>query len=157
MYTTKNTLADNARKASIALLQSQLFNAVDLSSQAKQAHWNVKGSNFLALHDLFDKIHGELNGHADLIAERLVSLGGQAHGTIRAVSTSSSLPEYPLDISAQELHIEALSSALAAFGSSIRQASDTSSDSGDQNTSDLFTEIARAVDKSLWFVEAHAG
>ncbi|RVT81594.1 DNA starvation/stationary phase protection protein Dps [Rhodobacteraceae bacterium CCMM004] len=155
MHPTRNTLPNNTRKVSISLLQNRLHDAIDLTAQAKQAHWNVKGPSFIALHELFDTIHGELDSHADLIAERLVSLGGQAHGTVRAAAAGSSLEEYPLKASTQEDHIAALSSALAKFGESVRIAIDETANCGDQDTSDLFTEISRAIDKSLWFVEAH--
>lgn len=155
MHKTKNTLADNTRKTVIPLLQARLYDAIDLTSQAKQAHWNVKGPNFIALHELFDQVHGEADGHADLIAERLVALGGQAQGTVRISATNSELAEYPLNASAQADHVDALSSALAKYGQLVRDASDIAGDAGDQDTSDLFTEISREVDKSLWFVEAH--
>ena len=156
MHKTKNTLPDNTRKAVISLLQARLADALDLAGQAKQAHWNVKGPGFIALHELFDQIHAETMGHADLIAERLVMLGGQAYGTTQAVSETTSLKPYPLDASRQEDHIEALSTALADFGGAIRRAIGDADESGDDDTADLFTEVSRAVDKSLWFVEAHA-
>ena len=155
MHTTKNDLPDNIRKSAIALLQSRLWDAIDLTAQTKQAHWNVKGPNFIALHELFDQIYGEMGGHADTIAERMVALGGQAHGTVGSVAEGSSLPEYPLEISAGADHVEALSTALAAFGKSVRAAIDEAAEFGDQDTADVFTEVSRAIDKSLWFVEAH--
>ena len=156
MYKTKNTLADNTRKTSISLLQTALSNAIDLGLQCKQAHWNVKGPSFIALHELFDQLNKEVAGYADQMAERIVSLGGQAYGTISAVKDTSSLDEYPKEAVKQSEHIQALSKALAVFGGQVRMASDEAGETGDQNTSDLFTEISRAIDKSLWFVEAHA-
>lgn len=156
MHPTKNSLPDDKRRGLVALLQDRLYDAVDLTTQAKQAHWNVKGPSFIALHELFDSVHGELDGHSDMIAERLVILGGQAHGTARAAAAHSSLPEYPLDATAQDVHVEAFSSALAAFGAHLRDAIDAAEDLGDADTADLFTEISRAIDKSVWFVEAHS-
>jgi starvation-inducible DNA-binding protein len=155
MHFTKNTLPDNIRASAIELLQARLSDAIDLTTQAKQAHWNIKGPSFIALHELFDKIYTEAGEHSDLIAERLVALGGQAKGTARATADASSLEEYPLEASDQNDHIEALSSALAAFGGNTRAAIDEAAQFGDQDTTDLFTEVSRAVDKSLWFVEAH--
>lgn len=155
MHKTKNDLPDNTRKASIGLLQSRLSDSVDMLMQAKQAHWNVKGPSFIALHELFDKVYTEMDGHVDEIAERLVALGGQAYGTIRHAANDSSLSEYPLDIAAGEDHVEALSSALAQYGKNIRSAIDEASEIGDEDTVDLFTSISRDIDKSLWFVEAH--
>ena len=156
MYSTKNTLPEDTRDAMVTLLNARLADAVDLVTQTKQAHWNVKGRNFIALHELFDQIHGEVDAYADTIAERLVSLGGSAVGTARAVSQASRLPDYPLDIAAGEAHVEALSSSLAVFGDGVRQAIDAADAAGDADTADLFTEISRGIDKSLWFVEAHA-
>ena len=91
MFETKNTLPDNTRKAMINVLQKRLSDTIDLAAQAKQAHWNVKGPNFIALHELFDGLHGELTAHTDLIAERLVALGGQAYGMIQDAARQTSL------------------------------------------------------------------
>ena len=93
MHQTKNDLADNVRAASIELLQVRLSDAIDLTTQTKQAHWNVKGPSFIALHELFDQIHGEMEEHVDTIAERLVALGGQAYGTVRTTAERSTLTE----------------------------------------------------------------
>ncbi len=157
MHPTKNTLDAAIRASSIELLQARLADAIDLTAQTKQAHWNVKGPNFIALHQLFDDLHGEMDEHTDTIAERLVALGGQAYGTVRESATRSSLTEYPVEASAGTEHVEALASAFAEFGDKVRRAIDTSADAGDQDTSDLFTEVSRAVDKALWFIEAHRG
>ncbi|NJO55552.1 MAG: DNA starvation/stationary phase protection protein Dps [Rhodospirillales bacterium] len=155
MHPTKNDLADNTRSAAITLMQARLADAIDLMTQTKQAHWNVKGANFIALHELFDRIHGEMDDHVDTIAERLVALGGQAYGTVRSAAKHSTLPEYPLDITDGPAHVDALSTALAAFSKSVRVAIDDAAEFGDQDTSDVFTGISRAIDKALWFVESH--
>lgn len=155
MHPTKIDLPDNTRRAAIALLQARLADAVDLATQAKQAHWNVKGPSFLALHELFDKVADEVRAHADLIAERITALGGTAEGTARVAAQRSTLSEYPLDIFEGRAHVEALSSALAAFGKAVRSAIDQAAEMGDQDTADIFTEISRSIDKHLWLVEAH--
>lgn len=153
-YPARNDLPEASRSALIDLLDARLADAVDLKTQMKQAHWNVKGPNFFPLHELFDKINVDADGYADLLAERAVQLGGIVHGTARHVALSSTLPEYP---SAREghQHVEAVATALAAFGKSVRAAIDASDRLGDQDTADIFTEISRGVDKWLWFVEAH--
>lgn len=156
MYKTKIDMPDNTRKAAVNLLQARLADAVDLATQMKQAHWNVKGPSFIALHELFDQIHGEVAGYVDLLAERITTLGGTAEGTARVAAERSTLGEYPLDIADGTAHVDAVSTVLAAFGKEIRTAIDASDDMGDQGTADLFTEISRGIDKSLWFVEAHA-
>lgn len=123
--------------------------------QAKQAHWNVKGPNFIALHELFDEVVEELLEHADDLAERAVALGGIALGTVRIAARTSRLAEYRPDISAGREHVIALSAAMAGFGASARAGIDAANGLGDADTADLFTAISRSVDKLLWKVEAH--
>lgn len=155
MYTTRNDLPAKARLRIIDILNARLADALDLEAQTKQAHWNVKGSNFIALHELFDKIHDSVEEHVDTIAERVVSLGGTAFGTVGIVAKTSELPAYPLKITSGGDHLAALAMALAAFGKSARKAIDDAAKLGDAGTSDLFTAVSRDVDKQLWFVEAH--
>ncbi|HTZ77016.1 MAG TPA: DNA starvation/stationary phase protection protein Dps [Stellaceae bacterium] len=155
MYKTKNSLPENVRGQAIGLLSRNLALSIDLKLQTKQAHWNVKGPNFIALHELFDAIATLADGWVDTIAERITTLGGVAEGTVQSVSKSSTLPAYPLNITTGNAHIEALSGALAAFGTSVRKAIDEAAAFGDADTADVFTEVSREVDKQLWFLEAH--
>lgn len=155
MLKTRNDLAENTRGAMINLLQARLADALDLSTQTKQAHWNVKGPHFKGLHELFDEVHEHVDAAVDLIAERLVALGGIAEGTARVVAKRSTLDEYPLDIQAGTDHIEAVAHALSTFGKAIRKSIDEAGEAGDQDTADLFTEVSRQADKDLWMVEAH--
>jgi len=155
MHQTKNDLSEKVRIQVSALLQDRLAEAVDLVTQAKQAHWNVKGPNFIALHELFDKVYEHAGDHVDLIAERIVQLGGTAEGTVRVAAKRSQLPEYPLTLASGREHVEALSHSLAYFGETIRKAINQADEVGDKGTADLFTEISRGVDKDLWFLEAH--
>ena len=155
MFKTKNDLPEATRVKAIELLNARLADAIDLQTQTKQAHWNVKGPNFIGLHELFDKINEEIDEYVDEIAERAVQLGGVAEGTARVVAKRSTLPEYPLNIADGRSHVEALSSALAAFGKGARKAINETNDLGDLDTADLFTEVSRGIDKWLWFVEAH--
>jgi starvation-inducible DNA-binding protein len=137
------------------LLNNRLADAIDLQTQCKQAHWNVKGPEFFSLHLLFDKVNESVEEYVDEIAERIVQLGGVAEGTARAAALRSSLTEYPEDAVDCAAHAAALSSALAAFGAAVRSASASAEESGDADTTDLFTEISRGTDKWLWMVEAH--
>jgi starvation-inducible DNA-binding protein len=155
MFKTKNDLPEATRVKVIEILNARLADCKDLQTQTKQAHWNVKGPNFIGLHELFDKINEEVDEYVDEIAERAVQLGGVAEGTARVVAKRSSLPEYPLNIADGRSHVEALSSALAAFGKGARKAINETNDLGDLDTADLFTEVSRGIDKWLWFVEAH--
>jgi starvation-inducible DNA-binding protein len=155
MYDTLNDLPVTVRTTVVELLNGRLADAIDLGAQAKQAHWNVKGPNFIALHELFDKVAEHAEAHIDSLAERITSLGGMAHGTIAAVSRRTSLQPYPEEITEGGHHVKALSSAVASFGSKVRNAIDESARAGDAGTSDLFTGISREIDKDLWFLEAH--
>ena len=155
LHNTKIDIAKGTREQIIAILNQRLADASDLKSQAKQAHWNVKGMNFIALHELFDQVSTEVETHIDDIAERITTLGGVALGTIRVVAQNSSLSEYPLEITDGAAHVDALSNALADFGKKVRADIDATDELGDKDTADLFTGISRAIDKLLWFVEAH--
>ncbi|HEY7376169.1 MAG TPA: DNA starvation/stationary phase protection protein Dps [Polyangia bacterium] len=155
MYPTKNDLSEGTRSKIVELCNARLADAIDLQTQCKQAHWNVKGPSFIALHELFDKVNEDAEEYVDLIAERVVQLGGIAEGTARSVAKRSSLAEYAAKGAGGRDHVEALSSALAAFGKGARAAINQADDAGDADTADIFTEISRGTDKWLWFVEAH--
>ena len=157
MNKTKNDLPAKTREPVIDILNARLADSLDLMHQAKQAHWNVKGENFIAMHKLFDEIVDDAEEYTDLLAERVVQLGGIAEGTVHQVARHSQLAEYPHEAHGQRDHVEALSSALAAYGKSVRKAIDETDELGDRDTADIFTEISRGADKWLWFVEAHLG
>ena len=156
MYETENDISQNRRVEISALLNKRLADAVDLQTQMKQAHWNVKGPHFIGLHELFDKIDEAVEAYVDLIAERIVQLGGIAEGTARIAAGRSRLEEYPLAIADGSAHVEAVSKALSTFGHEARNSIDQADELGDADTSDLFTEVSRGIDKWLWFVEAHS-
>ncbi len=156
MYETENDISQNRRVEISALLNQRLADAVDLQTQMKQAHWNVKGPHFIGLHELFDKIDEAVEAYVDLIAERIVQLGGIAEGTARIAAGRSRLEEYPLAIAGGSAHVEAVSKALSTFGHEARNSIDQADELGDADTSDLFTEVSRGIDKWLWFVEAHS-
>jgi starvation-inducible DNA-binding protein len=155
MPTTRNDLPDNTRKAMIALLNARLADAIDLRLAIKQAHWNVKGPNFIALHELFDQIQARVDTFVDDIAERGVALAGLVAGTAQTVAKSSQLEPYPPDITDEKAHLKALADRLAAFGKLARSAIDAADEAGDKDTADLFTGVSRQIDKDLWFIEAH--
>lgn len=155
MQPTHNTLSENIRAQSIELLNKHLAAAIDLHAQLKQAHWNVRGPGFFAIHELFDKVSEKVEAYSDQIAERAGGLGGTAHGTIQVVAERSFLVPYKHGIADEKSHVFAVSGSLAAFGQSARDAIDEASKYGDADTADLFTEISRGIDKQLWFVESH--
>lgn len=155
MHTTRNDLPQKTRARIEKLLNARLAEALDLAAQVKQAHWNVKGPNFIALHELFDKLHDAVVGHVDTLAERITALGGTARGTVQTVARASTLKAYPEDITAGSEHLAALADRLAGFGAAARAAIDAADQLGDAGTADLFTGVSRDIDQQLWFVEAH--
>jgi len=154
-FPTRIDLAAEVRGPMIALLNQQLADTFDLYSQTKQAHWNVKGAQFYALHALFDKLAEELEGYVDLIAERVTALGGQAQGTVRLSAANSQLVEFPPGVTDSLPTVEALAERYAALAACMRKAIEAAASQGDADTTDLFTEVSRGLDKALWFLEAH--
>lgn len=155
MFSTRNNLSRETRGEMITLLNQQLANIFDLYSQTKQAHWNVKGAQFIALHELFDKLAAEMASHVDMIAERATALGGLAQGTVRMSAANSQLPESDLDVTDCLPTVEAMADRYAALAASTRKAIDAAEGQGDADSADLFTEVSRGLDKALWFLEAH--
>jgi len=155
LFSTKNDLPEDKRVEVIGLLNQRLAEAIDLQTQSKQAHWNVKGPSFIGLHKLFDDVNEDVENYVDLIAERVVQLGGIAEGTIGAVEQRSKLPDYPIGIATGPEHVAALSDALSAFGRAARITIEEMNELEDAGSADMLTDISRGVDKWLWFVEAH--
>lgn len=155
MYTSQLDLPSGVEHASIVRLQARLSDAIDLEAQLKQAHWNVRGRDFIQLHQLFDSIHEKVEAFVDTLAERIATLGGVADGRIQTAASASQLDEYPLSAIAGEDHLRAVAGAIAQFGKAVRAEIERAADGGDAVTADLFTEISRSADQQLWFVEAH--
>lgn len=154
-HPTRNSLSEEVRAKVTTLLVARMADAIDMVLMAKQAHWNVKGPQFRALHQQFDEVHDAARSAMDLIAERAVMLGAQVHGTLRAAARASSLDEYPLDICDGQAHVVALGDRLSQFGRLMRDAIDSAEELGDADTADMFTEISRAIDMQTWMVETH--
>jgi starvation-inducible DNA-binding protein len=154
-FETRIDIADAAREELVQLLNERLADTFDLYSQLKQAHWNVKGSDFIQLHLLYDDVAAGVIEFVDVIAERATALGGLALGTARMAAAASTLDEYPLDAVAGPETVAVVADRLAAYGASVRRAIDEALEQNDQATADLFIEVSRAIDKHLWFVEAH--
>lgn len=157
MRETRNSLKGNARAKSIVLLGTMVIHALDLERHAKQAHWNLRGPTFIALHELFDKVADEARGYADESAERLVALGGEADGRPASIANRSTLKPYPEKLESERAHVERVADALATFGELARAGIEETAGWGDQGTSDLLTGMSRELDKLLWMVEAHLG
>src|SRR5271167_207064 len=138
MYKTKIELPEKLRRNAIVILNDRLADAIDLQSQVKQAHWNVKGPHFIALHELFDKISNVVLEQIDDIAERVTSLGGTAEGTVAVAAKRSKLKNYPLSITAGKDHLFYLSTQLSVYGRAVRAAIADTDEIGDADTADLF-------------------
>ncbi|MEN9225782.1 MAG: DNA starvation/stationary phase protection protein Dps [Thermostichus sp. HHBFW_bins_43] len=155
LYATHIDLPQDRRTELVALLNQALADTLDLKTQVKQAHWNVKGMNFIALHEMFDTFAGTLEEYIDMLAERVTALGGVARGTARIVAQTSALPEYDLAAEEGRDHLQALAARYGQYAASTRGNIDRATELGDADTADLFTEISRQIDKDLWFIEAH--
>jgi starvation-inducible DNA-binding protein len=156
LFTTGIDMSPKRRSELNILMNQRLADAIDLQLQLKQAHWNVKGPNFIGLHKLFDEVDEAVESYVDMIAERIVQLGGIAEGTVRAVAKRTQIDEYPLVLADGMSHVDAVTQALTKFAHSIRSTINEADELDDAGTADLFTEISRGTDKWLWFVQAHS-
>jgi len=158
MRPTRNALSEEARRHISAELNAVLASLIDLSLQLKQAHWNVRGEGFIAIHELFDKIHGDVEGYVDSVAERIASLGGRADGTVELVRGGSKLPVYPVSVTDVNGSLKAVADALAAVDKPIGGGIlDRCEELGDAVSVDLLTTLSAMLQKNLWFVESHLG
>jgi starvation-inducible DNA-binding protein len=154
-HKTKNDLPSNAKSTVIGILNETLASVIDLALATKQAHWNLKGPQFIAVHELLDGFRTQLDDHGDTIAERVVQLGGTALGSLQSVSSTTKLKAYPTDIYKIHDHLDALIERYGDVANMIRKAIDDSDEAGDPTTADIFTAASRDLDKALWFLEAH--
>lgn len=148
-------LEDNARKTAITELNARLSDALAMSLAIKQAHWNVKGPNFIAVHELLDTVYANILQHIDTMAERVQILDGVAEGTAEIVAKNSTLKEYPTDLTKAQDHIKAVCERMRDHGAKLRAAIDSTEEAGDADTADIFTAASRTADKDLWFMESH--
>lgn len=156
VHKTRNDLKSNTKTTMAALLNARLADTIDLALMTKQAHWNLRGRQFIAVHEMLDGFRTEIDGHVDTIAERVVQLGGIAFGTTQAVVQGFKLKPYPTDLVSVEDHIiAALGERYGDLANSTRAAVGTSDEAGDADTADIFTAFSRSLDKALWFLEAH--
>ncbi len=155
MLHARNDIQEKIRFGMCSMLQERLSDSLDLTSQARQAHWNVRGVNFISLHELFDKVYVQFGLYSDLLAERIVQLGGIANGTIRMASLKTTLPEYQAKVDIDKDHVAAISNVLSHLGTATRNAIDAANEIKDMVTADILTEITRGADMLLWLVEAH--
>lgn len=155
MKTPSIALKANAKSAVIDILNARLADAIDLALVTKQAHWNLKGPNFIAVHEMLDPMRTQLDAHVDTIAERIAQLDGIALGTSQIVAKSSKLPAYPTDISKVPDHLAALAERYASLANQVREDIDATDEAGDADAADILTAFSRDLDKNLWFIKSH--
>ena len=155
MHKTSNALDSNVKSASIALLNARVADTIDLALATKQAHWNIKGPNFMSVHLMLDTLRADVDEYVDTMAERAVQLGGTALGTTQTTAKSTTLPPYPTDISRIDDHIKAMVERTSHVANAVRGNIEEADEAGDADTADIFTEVSRGLDKWLWFLESH--
>ena len=154
-YETRIDIPSNVKQVSMALLNARLADAIDLALLTKQAHWNLRGPQFIALHEMLDGFRDEVDEWVDTMAERIVQLGGTALGTTQAVNSATTLPPYPTNIHSVGDHLKALAERYGQVANAARKAISESDEAGDANSADIFTGVSRGLDKQLWLIEAH--
>ncbi len=155
MFKSANDLQSNVKTVAIELLNARLADTIDLALVTKQAHWNLKGPRFIAIHEMLDGFRTQIDEYVDTMAERAVQLGGTALGTTQTVAKGTTLPPYPTDIHAIDDHLSVLIERYGKVANAVRKAIDMAAEAGDADTADIFTEASRGLDKALWFLEAH--
>jgi starvation-inducible DNA-binding protein len=154
-FATKNDLQSNAKAVSIDLLNARVADCIDLALLTKQAHWNLKGRQFIGVHEMLDGFRSQIDEFVDTMAERAVQVGGTALGTTQTTAAATALPPYPTDIHAISDHLRALIDRYGAAANNVRSSIDQATEAGDADSADIFTEVSRGLDKALWFLEAH--
>jgi starvation-inducible DNA-binding protein len=155
MKSPQTGLKSNTKAEMIELLNARLADAIDLALVTKQAHWNIKGLTFIAVHELLDQMRDDVDEHVDIIAERVAQLDGVALGTLQTVGKGSTLAAYPTDIRKIVDHLNALVDRYGALSKTTREAIDAADEAGDADTADIFTAFSRTLDKNLWFLKSH--
>ncbi len=155
MYATRIDLDEDTRIELVGITNQQLADTIDLYLQTKQAHWNVKGPDFYAVHKFFDDLAASVEEFIDELGERVTALGGIALGTTRMAAEFSTLEEFDTSIVSSDDCLKALIERYAAYAASTRVAIERASELGDPTSEDLFTEISRVIDKDLYFLESH--
>ena len=154
MYKSPSHLSEPAREILINVLNARLADGLDLHSQIKVAHWNIKGPQFAALHPLFETFAISLGNFNDSIAERAVTLGGKAFGTVRHVAKTSRITEYPQDTTRDLDHVKLLAERFESYLVELRDSRSAAESQADTDTVDLLTTVITEFEKNAWFLRA---
>lgn len=154
MYRSPSPLSETARKHISESLNARLADGLDLHSQIKVAHWNIKGPQFAALHPLFETFADGLSAFNDQLAERAVTLGAKAYGTARHVAKTSRLPEYEQETTRDLDHVRLLADRFDRYLAGLRESRAIAEQNQDTDTVDLFTQVITAFEKHTWFLRA---
>lgn len=154
MYKSPSHLSETARKAVADTLNERLSDGLDLHSQIKVAHWNIKGPGFAALHPLFETFALGLAAHNDAIAERAVTLGGRAYGTARHVASHSKIAEYPQETTRDLEHVKLLAERIEQYLDQVRASRKIAEENADTDSVDLLTAVVTEFEKHAWFLRA---
>lgn len=154
MYQSPSQLSETARGAISQQLNARLVDGLDLHSQIKLAHWNVRGPQFAALHPLFEQFAIQLAAHTDAIAERAVTLGARAVGTARQVASASTLPEYATGTTRDIEHVKLLAERFDVFLAGVRASRAAIEEHRDTDSVDLLTTVISDFEKNAWFLRA---
>jgi starvation-inducible DNA-binding protein len=149
----KSPLSEADKEITGNALQATLVDLVDLSLIAKQAHWNVVGSNFRSAHLQLDELVNTARQYVDEVAERANAIGISPNGKAKTVVESSGVPEYPDNWQSVESTVAAIVDILAALIERLRQRIDET-DKSDLVTQDLLIEITRALEEAHWMWQA---
>lgn len=154
---TLNPLPPKGRAQVVEFLNDLMADILDNHYQSLLAHWNTRGSNFAALHKLFEQ-YGIGNGAenwCDLVAERISQLGGTVLTTIPYIAANTSLREYPLNIREGAEHAEALAKSAAKIIARLCEGINLAEKHGDRVTAYILGEVQQSAEKWLWLLEAH--
>ena len=154
MYATPSRLPEPARARIADALNAVLADGLDLHASLKVAHWNLKGPQFPALHLLFEEIATGLATHNDSVAERAVTLGARAWGTVRHVAKASRVADYPQETTRDLEHVRLLGDRIDTYLEGVRSARGVAEKDGDTDTVDVLTGIATELEKHGWFLRA---
>ena len=152
---TRNTLPTKTREKMSDEINARIATLIDLQLQVKQTHWNIRGPQFIAIHEMLDKLYADLDKWVDAMAERITQLGGAAYGTLDAIKGSSSLDKYPTQDLTWQDRMEHLADVIAASSTETRDSIEVAEDAGDPVSGDIITDAARGLDLWLWKVESH--